>query len=314
MRQTFETVMLSKRACVYYLEKARVFQRDENVVYSQVGKSGALEFIFNIPDVNTSLLLLGKGCSITDAAARMLGTSNVMIGFCGTGGTPLHVASDFVFLSSQSEYRPTEYMQKWARNWFDNQARLECAKELLRMRVGLVQTKWIANQFLLERQIGLNQQTIASFSDEIESARSHEQLLLAEARWSKSLYSVLAKGCKLEFSRQEGQGLSSSKSERVNSFLDHGNYLAYGLAAVTLHGLGISFAFALLHGKTRRGGAVFDIADLIKDSLVMPYCFEAGQAKLRDQEFRQGMIERLHLNQCLDLLFDKTKAICEKCY
>jgi hypothetical protein len=42
---------------------------------------------------------------------------------------------------------------------------------------------------------------------------------------------------------------------------------AYGLAATTLWVLGIPHGFALMHGKTRRGALVFDIADLIKDSL-----------------------------------------------
>lgn len=38
----------------------------------------------------------------------------------------------------------------------------------------------------------------------------------------------------------------------ANSYFDHGNYIAYGYAAVALHGLGISFALPIC--KTRRGG------------------------------------------------------------
>ena len=56
-------------------------------------------------------------------------------------------------------------------------------------------------------------------------------------------------------------------------FLNHGNYLAYGLAATTLWVLGIPHGFAVMHGKTRRGALVFDVADLIKDSVILPWAF-----------------------------------------
>ena len=42
-------------------------------------------------------------------------------------------------------------------------------------------------------------------------------------------------------------------TDKANGFLNHGNYLAYGLAATTLWVLGIPHGFAVMHGKTRRG-------------------------------------------------------------
>jgi CRISPR-associated protein Cas1 len=95
-------VMLSKRANVFYLERSRVIQADDRVVY--LTDTGAnIEKMFNIPDKNTAFLLLGKGTSISDAAARKLAESNVMVGFCGSGGSPLFGAMDFTFLSPQDE-------------------------------------------------------------------------------------------------------------------------------------------------------------------------------------------------------------------
>jgi len=44
---------------------------------------------FNIPIANTTVILLGSGTSITQAAVRMLAQAGVLIGFCGGGGTPL---------------------------------------------------------------------------------------------------------------------------------------------------------------------------------------------------------------------------------
>ena len=67
----------------------------------------------------------------------------------------------------------------------------------------------------------------------------------------------------------------ASSLDVANDFLNHGNYLAYGLAACTLWVLGIPHGFAVMHGKTRRGALVFDVADLIKDTLVLPWAFIA---------------------------------------
>jgi CRISPR-associated protein Cas1 len=32
-----------------------------------------------------------------------------------------------------------------------------------------------------------------------------------------------------------------------------------------------------MHGKTRRGALVFDVADLVKDALILPWSFVFGQ-------------------------------------
>ena len=63
---------------------------------------------------------------------------------------------------------------------------------------------------------------------------------------------------------------NGSGSDPANRFLDHGNYLAYGLGATAAWVLGLPHGLAVLHGKTRRGGLVFDIADLMKDAVILP--------------------------------------------
>ena len=95
-------LMLSKRACVFYLEKVQVVLKDDRVVYL-TNSLQPVEYFYNIPEKNTAFLLLGKGSSITDAAARRLAESNVMVGFCGSGGSPLFSALDLTFLAPQSE-------------------------------------------------------------------------------------------------------------------------------------------------------------------------------------------------------------------
>ncbi len=307
-------VMLSKRANVFYLEHVRVLQKDERLVYL-TDSGDEVERYFNIPERNTAFLLLGKGTSITDAAARRLADANVLLGFCGSGGSPLFSCADISFLAPQSEYRPTEYMQAWVKMWFDEPQRLALGQELLRERVRYVQQVWSENDSLRAKGLQLEAQQADSFLRDIERGGNQQELLLAEARWARGLYAALAGAFRIhDFSREEGKGSREQRADVVNSLLDHGNYIAYGYAAVALNGLGISFSLPLLHGKTRRGALVFDVADLIKDALVMPLAFTMGAAGERQQDFRAALIEQCQRREVLDFLFHFVETLCKKVY
>lgn len=104
-----KTILHSKRANMYYLEHCRVMQKDGRVLYLTEAKKENL--YFNIPIANTTVILLGTGTSITQAAVRMLAQAGVLLGFCGGGGTPLYMGNEIEWLTPQSEYRPTEYLR-----------------------------------------------------------------------------------------------------------------------------------------------------------------------------------------------------------
>jgi len=300
-------VMLSKRAFVEYIEHARVTQRNGRVIY-MVCDAPDKDVGFNVPDKNTAFLLLGKGTSITDSAVRLLAESNVIVGFCGSGGSPLFGALDISFLLPNDEYRPTQYMQAWAKMWFDESARLEAAKKLLSRR-----SKWAFEQW---QALGLGElmtdAILDRFERDVASATDTTTLLTAEGRRAKLLYAALAKKYSIgDFTRSPGEASDSECSAKVNSMLDHGNYLAYGYAAVALYALGISYCFPLLHGKTRRGGLVFDIADLFKDWLVMPAAFAHGSKNEPDKNLRADIIDTAFRKALLDSVFEEVKSIID---
>lgn len=306
-------VMLSKRANVFYLEHAKVIQMDNRIVYlTQDGND--VEKYFNIPERNTAFLLLGKGTSITDAAMRRLAESSVMVGFCGSGGSPLFGALDITMLAPQSEYRPTGYMQKWVQLWSDEDKRTALARHLLITRAELTARCWKEDAELIRRGIQLPESFTGTFIKDLGNASTTQELLLIEARWAKALYSLLAQGFKIDFSRKEGERKSETVADIVNGFLDHGNYIAYGYASVALCGLGISFSLPILHGKTRRGALVFDIADLIKDACVMPLAFVCAKRGDNQKDFRNALIESCQDREVLDLLFTFVSEACEKTF
>lgn len=302
-------IPLSKRANVVYLEHARVMQKDDRVLY--LTQSGAdVDSYFNIPYRNTALLLLGQGTSITNSAIRKLAEENVIVGFSGTGGSPLHGGVDHVFLGGVSEYRPTEYMQGWIRLWLDEQRRLNAAKLLLKDRSSCSQEFWKKRNGLSTRVLGGLDAALQKFERALEKATTTNDLLSAEAVTARAMYRLLADEYHIEnFTRNPGSKDQETIKDVVNNYLDHGNYIAYGYAAVALHALGISFALPVLHGKTRRGGLVFDIADLYKDALIMPLAFEFAATGKSNKEFRAELIENCTKAGVIDRSIDTIKKI-----
>lgn len=83
------------------------------------------------------------------------------------------------------------------------------------------------------------------------------------------------------------------------------------MAASTLYALGISYAFPLNHGKTRRGALVFDVADVIKDAIIMPIAFYSAYVGEADNEFRKRCIENIYSSKASDEMFKSIKKICQ---
>jgi CRISPR-associated protein Cas1 len=305
-----KSILHSKRANLYYLEHCRVMQKDGRVLYLTEEKKE--NQYWNIPIANTTAILLGTGTSITQAAVRMLASAGVLFGFCGGGGTPLFSANEIEWLTPQSEYRPTEYMQSWMSFWFDEQKRLKAAKLFQRFRLDYLQQVWGNDRDLNNEGFTIDdhdiQKTFTRFADKIDQAQDVTELLLTEAQLTKSLYKVAANRTQNENFVRNHENLDDA-----NAFLSHGNYLAYGLAATTLWVLGIPHGFAVLHGKTRRGALVFDVADLVKDSLVLPWAFISAKEQAKEQEFRQQCLQKFTQHGAIDFMFDSVKKICLEC-
>ena len=304
-----KAILHSKRANIYYLEKCRVMQKDGRVLYLTEEK--VEKQYWNIPIANTTCILLGTGTSITQAAVRMLASAGVLIGFSGSGGTPLIAASEVEWLSPQSEYRPTEYIQGWMSFWFNDQKRLQAAKQFQEKRIQYMQRIWSKDKDLQNEGIRIDDADIlGALSNSLanmKDANNVTELLLIEAQLTKRLYKIAANRTKQkDFVRQH------DSVDDANAFLNHGNYLAYGLAATTLWVLGIPHGFAVMHGKTRRGALVFDVADLIKDTLILPWAFICAKEGVTEQEFRQQCLQNFTQHKALDFMFDTVKQVSQQ--
>jgi CRISPR-associated protein Cas1 len=186
-----KAILHSKRANIYYLEMCRVMQKDGRVLYLTESKNE--NHYWNIPIANTTVILLGTGTSITQAAVRMLASAGVMIGFSGGGSTPFIAASEIEWLSPQSEYRPTAYVQGWMSFWFDDQKRLQAAKTLQSARINYMKTVWAKDRDLKDQGFVLDNsisKALDDFSQRVSSATRVGELLLTEAQLTKRLYKI----------------------------------------------------------------------------------------------------------------------------
>ncbi|TCV91568.1 type I-F CRISPR-associated endonuclease Cas1f [Biostraticola tofi] len=310
-----KTILHSKRANIYYLQHCRILVNGGRVEY--VTDQGNQSLYWNIPIANTSVVMLGTGTSVTQAAMREFARAGVMIGFCGGGGTPLYAANEaevaVSWLSPQSEYRPTEYLQGWASFWFDDEKRLAAAVAFQKVRIAQIRQNWFSLRQSRETGFNFKAEHLQALLDRFEKAlttcTTNNEVLLQEAMMTKALYKMAANTVSYgDFTRAK----RGSGTDLANRFLDHGNYLAYGLAAVATWVLGLPHGMPVLHGKTRRGGLVFDVADLIKDALVLPQAFLAAMDGEEEQAFRQRCLTAFQQSEALDVLISAVQDITQQ--
>ena len=310
-----KTILHSKRANIYYLQYCRILVNGGRVEY--VTEEGNQSLYWNIPIANTSVVMLGTGTSVTQAAMREFARAGVMVGFCGGGGTPLFAANEaeiaVSWLSPQSEYRPTEYLQSWVSFWFDDEKRLAAAIAFQQIRIAQIRKHWLGSRLSRESRFTFNSDHLQALLDRYDqgliNCKTSNDVLIQEAMMTKALYRLAANAVNYgDFTRAKRGG----GTDLANCFLDNGNYLAYGLAAVSAWVLGLPHGLAVLHGKTRRGGLVFDIADLIKDALVLPQAFIAAMEGEDEQEFRQRCLNVFQQAEALDVMIGSLQDVASQ--
>ena len=315
MPAELKTIFHSKRSNIYYLQYCRVLVNGGRVEY--VTEEGNKSLYWNIPIANTTVVMLGTGTSVTQAAMREFARAGVLVGFCGGGGTPLYSANEVEvnvsWLTSQSEYRPTEYLQQWVSFWFDEQKRLAAAVAFQKVRSEQIRKHWLSATMVREDAFQLDtartESLLQRFEQSLTQCQNTGELMAQEAVLTKALYKLAATAARYgDFTRaKRGGGV-----DVANRYLDHGNYLAYGLAATAVWVIGLPHGLAVMHGKTRRGGLVFDVADLIKDALILPQAFIAAMNGEDEQEFRQRCLSNFQRADALDVMIETVQDVAHE--
>jgi CRISPR-associated protein Cas1 len=302
MKNKGPRLLLTDRNAVHLIERARVYVDGGRVVF-RIAEDGR-DKVFNLPFANVAVLFLGQGTSLTTEAARLLADEGVYVAFTGTGGTPLHYGSLTV-------YQPTEYMQRMYRVSSNPAASLAAAKVVMRHRIQMI-LKFlapIAKRHDLDIDDMAIQALAPAFLQKIQDTNTIPELLSREAEMAKSLYKVCARSAAVDaFKREHGKGARNTFEDVINSRIDHGNYLAYGISGAALWVLGIPASLSVFHGKTRAGGLVFDLADSFKDSIVLPVAFGSHAS---ESDFRKALISEIHNADLIRRSIDVARAMIE---
>ena len=208
-----------------------------------------------------------------------------------------------MYMASLNEYRPTEYSQAWMKMWLIDNRRLEIAKKFQLARTSLIRTVYSKYYPLLLPKV---EPLLVYFEQQSAMAKDINELLGFEGNFVKSFYGEVSRHYGvINFRRepQEGKG--------INSYITHGNYLAYGIAGTVLWIMGIPFSLPLSHGTTRRGGLVFDVADLYKEALVLNLAFEHGIEGNDSRLLRKDVIDFFDKNNIIRYIFQYIKEITE---
>jgi len=282
----------SQRGHFFILEHARIEKNDDIIVYKQI-KNG-INLVYNIPYINTNMLLLGKGCSITTEALLFMSAQGILIGITGGKGLPLYnEIYNISFINPANEYRPVKYNQIFANIFFNENKRLKVAKKFFMKRIDnallyyhkLIDEKIINfthNDYLIVKQL------FEEYKNKLDNVKNNNEILLVEANYTKEIYKTFATLYNVKFSRDH------HSNDDINQNLTHLNYICYGIGNIVLYTLGISHSFSVFHGKTRRGALTFDIADIIKDAFSIPFAFYGYSENLNDTEIKYKLIEYLY--------------------
>jgi CRISPR-associated protein Cas1 len=77
--------------------------------------------------------------------------------------------------------------------------------------------------------------------------------------------------------------------------------LAYGLGGTAIWARGIPPSLPVVHGRSNAGGLVFDLADVVKDALILPTAFLcAADRSLKGSAVRQRIVAALYDATWLD--------------
>ena len=270
-------LLLTDREGALLLERARVHVEGDRIVYHAADDEMMREY--NIPHANLAVLFLGQGTSITQEAVRLLAEEGVHVAFTGSGGTPLH-------FGALTTYHATRHFRAILPVYLDPARSLAAAKAVMAQRIKCItgtgvkhMAKWMA-----VRSPDAVRGACTAFEKALANAASIEQLLGYEGQFSKALYAAFSRAAKLAegesgFRREAGANQRDTTPALINSLIDHGNYLCYGMAGAALWALGIPPHLPVFHGKTRAGGLVFDLADAFKDAFVLPAAFAAARRK-----------------------------------
>jgi CRISPR-associated protein Cas1 len=245
-----------------YVEHCRVDQESKAIaVHDATGRTP-------VPCAMLTLLMLGPGTTVTQAAVRTLAENGCLVMWCGEEAVRFYALG-------MGETRSSRNLMAQARLWADPQNRLEVVMRMYRHR----------------------------FDEVLPEDLTIEQLRGREGIRVRRTYTELSKKTGVPWKAREYKSSNWRGADPVNRALSCANSCLYGLCHAAIVAAGFSPALGFVHtGKML--SFVYDVADLYKTLVTIPVAFETVQQgdamietrvrkKCRDVFFETRLLERI---------------------
>lgn len=213
---------------------------------------------YDLPVGVVSSLLLGPGCSITQPAMIEISRWGCSVSFTNKDGLGL-LAS---YLATTASSARNSILQ--AQIVSDSRKRLQVARKMFAFRWG---------------------------AENVPKSYSLKELMMLEGRRVQKAYNAQAEKYELFFIRKNRPDFDV-KEYNVNHFLTSANHILYGVVSNVVQVLGFSPRLGVVHNG-QANSFVYDIADLYKEKIIIPLCFELFSQGEGLGILRSAMRERL---------------------
>jgi CRISPR-associated protein Cas1 len=254
-----DQVRLSDRVSFLYLEYAQVVQGRTGVLALRADEDQRIRSEIQLPVGSIAVLMLGPGTSITQPAAASIAAAGACVMFTGGGGVHTH-----------STAKPLTTSSRWA----EAQARLWASTP----------HRIVAARALYEARLGGNM--VMPPSARLGTLRG------LEGQMMKAEYRRLAIKHRISFRRD------SNADDAVNTGLNLGNSILYGVASSVCSALSLNPALGIIHQGNVRA-LFYDLADVYKQGITLPIAFASAKEETPAAYVRRAVRAAISQRQVL---------------
>lgn len=264
-----DQVRLSDRVSFLYLEYTQVVQGRTGVLALQSDEDQKIRSEIQLPIGSIAVLMLGPGTSITQPAAASLAAAGASVMFTGGGGIHTHATAKPLTTSSR-------WAEAQARLWASTPNRIIAARALYEARLGGNMTMPPGARIATLRGL--------------------------EGQMMKAEYRQLAIKHKISFRRD------SQAQDPVNTGLNLGNSILYGVASSVCSALSLNPALGIIHQGNVRA-LFYDLADVYKQGITLPIAFASAKEEAPAAYVRRAVRAAINQRQVLHHMMALTMRI-----
>ncbi|PSK81892.1 CRISPR-associated Cas1 family protein [Murinocardiopsis flavida] len=257
-----------------YLENVRVVQDDTGVCAQVAKPDGAIDRVY-LPVASLACVLMGTGTSATNPAMATMARHGSTVLWTGAGAVRMYSAS-------QPSELTTHWLERQARAWADDTARLAVATRMYEMRFGAG----------------------------VPEGTTLQQLRGLEGQRMRLMYQMLADKHRIRGFKRNYNPANWDEQNPVNQALSAANTALYGVVHAAIMALGCSPALGFVHSG-KQHAFIYDVADLYKAQHTIPMAFSLHKSANPDRDARRNLRESFRLYRLMPTIVHDVQRLLD---